>query len=162
MAPNSLTVFYSPTSCRLYLEEICKSFQLCPKYCHLQENVKTCSHYRITNCDGVCRGKETTENYNEKVMAAMAHISSLREHFIIKEKGRTPLEDAFVIVKDSTYLGYGFVEKEFNISSYADLDIFLIHKPNTLEAESIIKSYVTKNLKNVLMDWETFQVQQQV
>lgn len=162
MAPNSLTVFYSPTSCRLYLEEVCKNFKLCPKYCHLQENVKTCSHYRITNCDGVCRDTETVEDYNEKVIAALDQISSQREHFIIKEKGRTPLEDAFVIVKDSTYLGYGFVDKQFNITSPGDLDAYLINQPNTLETESIIKSYVSKNSKNILMHWEIFQDHYQV
>ena len=162
MAPNSLTVFYSPTSCRLYLEEVCKSFQLCPKYCHLQENVKTCSHYSITNCAGVCRGTETAENYNEKVSAALGHIKSQREHFIIREKGRTPLEDAFVLVKDSTYMGYGFVEKEFNITSYGDLDAFLIHQPNTLETESIIKSYVSKNSKNIVIHQEIFKDKYQV
>jgi len=151
MAPNALTVFYSPTACRSYLEEICKNFQLCPKYCHLQEHVKTCSHYSITNCDGICRGTETAEVYNEKVLSALAQIGSQREHFIIREKGRNLTEDAFVLVKNSTYLGYGFVKKEFNISSEEDLDAFLIPQPNTLETESILKSYVNKNPRRVIL-----------
>ena len=40
MAPNALATFYNPTDCRLYLEQICRQFELCPKYCHLQVNVK--------------------------------------------------------------------------------------------------------------------------
>ena len=151
MAPNALTVFYSPTTCRTYLEEICKSFDLCPKYCHLQENVKTCSHYRITQCGGICQGSETPADYNEKVKKATEHIQSQKENFVIREKGRTPMEDAFVIIKNSAYAGYGFVEKHLPIASYDDLEAFLVPQQNTLETESIIKSYLTKYTDQVLI-----------
>src|SRR5690606_652417 len=34
---NALMTFYNITDCRTYLEDLCIQFQLCPKYCHLQE-----------------------------------------------------------------------------------------------------------------------------
>src|SRR5690606_2503222 len=46
--PNPLLTFYSITDCRQFLERICIQFELCPKYCHLQEGVAQCSHYFIT------------------------------------------------------------------------------------------------------------------
>ncbi len=151
MAPNAPMIFYSPTDCRLYLEQICNTFGLCPKYCHLQENVKTCSHFRISSCDGICRDTETVMDYNAKVAAALEHMVSEKEDFIIKEKGRHPTEDAFVLVRKSIYYGYGFIEKEAGLSSFPDLEAFLIPQKNTVETETIIKSYLNRNPDKKLM-----------
>ncbi|WP_276167856.1 exonuclease domain-containing protein [Zobellia alginiliquefaciens] len=151
MAPNAVLTLYNPTDCRLFIEEICKNFRLCPKYCHLQENVKTCSHYRIETCDGICREEEDADSYNEKVQLALDHIRAQKEDFVIKEKGRNTEEEAFILVKNSSYMGYGFVNDEDTISSNHELETFLIPQNNTLETESIIKSYISKNPGKVLL-----------
>lgn len=148
MAPNAVFTFYNISDCRLYLENICQEFQLCPKYCHLQENVASCSHYRITKCDGICRGKEDIAKYNEKVQQAIHHIRSTAINFIIKEQGRTIEEEAFILVNNDLYMGYGFVEKDMTINNSADLTAFLIPQKNTLEVQGIIKSYLGKNAEN--------------
>lgn len=145
MAPNALDTFYNITDCRLYLEKLCEVFRLCPKYCHLQENVNSCSHYKIT-CDGVCTEKESAAIYNEKVQQAIHHIKSKKENYIIKEKGRNYDEDVFILVRNNTYMGYGFVQKDFDLGSTEDLNAFLIPQKNTIEIQSIIKSYLNKNL----------------
>ena len=36
MTPNPLAICYSPTEARQYLETLCSTFELCPKYSHLQ------------------------------------------------------------------------------------------------------------------------------
>lgn len=150
MAPNPLITFSNPTDCRLYLEELCKTFELCAKYCHLQEKATSCSHYRIPVCGGVCRGTESAANYNQKVNNAIAHMQKRKEHFVIKEKGRSLGEDAFVLVQNDIYQGYGFVGKDQKISTFQDLDAFLTPKKNTVEANGIIRSYVNKNPDKVL------------
>ncbi|PKA97286.1 DNA polymerase-3 subunit epsilon [Flavobacteriaceae bacterium MAR_2009_75] len=150
MAPNAFSVLYSPTTCRLFLEEICKVYRLCPKYCHLQDNVKTCSHYRINGCDGICDGSEDIGRYNAKVIEAIEQVNSERENFIIREKGRQLGEEAFIMVKNNAYIGYGFIEKEVTINNQEDLNAYLVAQPNTLETESIIRSYVSKNSRKVI------------
>lgn len=145
MAPNAMATFYNPTDCRLYLEQICGRFGLCPKYCHLQENVKTCSHFRMASCEGICRDTENLSDYNAKVTTAIAYIGSEKEDFIIKEKGRHVEEDAFVLVRNNVYSGYGFIDKTSALQSYADLETFFIPQRNTVETESIIKSYFNRN-----------------
>ncbi|WP_422081523.1 exonuclease domain-containing protein [Ulvibacterium sp.] len=152
MAPNALATFYSPTNCRLYLEELCKTFGLCPKYCHLQENVKTCNHYRVSSCEGVCRGTESISAYNEKVQLAIAHITSKKTDFIIKQKGRTATEDAFVLVRNDIYLGYGFIEKEVDISSFEDLETFLLPQKDTVEVQGILTSFLNKTEEKILVE----------
>ncbi|MDO6807005.1 exonuclease domain-containing protein [Zobellia galactanivorans] len=151
MAPNSVLTLYGPTDCRLFIEEICKRFRLCPKYCHLQENVKSCSHYRIESCDGICREEEATDHYNEKVHRALHHIRAQKEDFVIREKGRNANEQAFVYVKNSTYMGYGFVDRQEHISAEHELETFLVQQNNTLETESIIKSYLSKNPDKIVI-----------
>ena len=110
--------FYNTTDCRLYLEEICKTFKLCPKYCHLQESVDHCSHFRIDQCEGICRGDETPGTYNLKVKEAINYMQSGKDNFIIKEKGRNSLEEAIVLIQDGKYAGYGFISKNADIHSF--------------------------------------------
>ncbi|MDB2607100.1 exonuclease domain-containing protein [Zobellia sp.] len=145
MAPNAVLTLYSPTDCRLFIEEVCKRYRLCPKYCHLQENVKSCSHYRIETCDGICREEEAIDLYNQKVQGALQHIKGQKENFVIKEKGRNPNEQAFILVKNSAYRGYGFIEEQETITAEYELENFLVPQNNTLETESIIKTYLSKN-----------------
>ncbi|MFS4493705.1 exonuclease domain-containing protein [Maribacter sp. 2308TA10-17] len=144
-APNPLMIYYSTTDCRAALQEICKTFELCPKYCHLQEGVEHCSHYSITNCGGICRGKEKALSYNERVLKAIQSLKGTHQNFVIQEKGRTLEEQAFIWIENGRYAGYGFVQKEETIHSYDDLETFLIRKKNTLEAQRILQSYLLKN-----------------
>lgn len=149
MAPDPLAVFYNLADCRSYLEQICASFGLCPKYCHLQENVASCSHYSIRSCTGICRGEEAVSSYNEKVRAALAHINVKNEDLLIKEKGRTLQEDAIILIRDNLYVGYGFIEKDRDIASISDLKAYLKPQKNTLETQRIVQSYIHRNPESV-------------
>lgn len=151
MVPQPFAILYSPTECRLYLEEICKEYQLCPKFCHLQESAEGCSHFRITNCNGVCRGDEAITDYNERVRTAMAVMAEKKGDLLIKEKGRTPLEDAFVMIKNGIYCGYGFIEKEVGITGEDDIEGYLKAQKNTLETQRILQSYLVKNPGNTIV-----------
>jgi DNA polymerase-3 subunit epsilon len=144
-APNPIATFYSPTDCRTALQEICTSFELCPKYCHLQEGVEYCSHYSITTCKGICTEKEDAASYNSRVIKAIDGLKGQYQNFVVQEKGRTIEEQAFIWIENGKYAGYGFVQKEETIHSYEDLDRFLIRKKNTLETQRILQSYLLKN-----------------
>ena len=149
MVPKPLHICYSPTACRSFLEQLCKAFELCPKFCHLQETKAGCSHYSIKACKGVCRGDEEFKVYNERVNEAIESLSEANADVLIKEKGRTHDEDAFVKIQNGSYCGYGFVEKDFEIKSRADIDVFLVPQKNTLETERIIRSYLSKKERNL-------------
>ena len=149
--PDPLSIFYSLTDCRSYLEEICNTFQLCPKYCHLQENVAFCSHYSLSCCGGICRGKEPVARYNEKVKAAMEQMALKNEDILIKEKGRNMGEDAVVLVKNGQYSGYGFIERDVPMHSVEDVTAFIKPQKHTLETQQIVQSYLNKNPQNVFI-----------
>jgi DNA polymerase-3 subunit epsilon len=122
----------------------------------LQEKVDTCSHYRIKECDGICRGNETVDAYNKKVEEALSFMRDKSESLLIREKGRTFSESAIVMLKNGIYMGYGFVDKDIQISTVEDLEAYLIPQKNTLETERIIQSYLTRNPHKVQQFTEAY------
>jgi len=145
MTPNPLAICYSPTEARQYLETLCSTFELCPKYCHLQENVAVCSHYKIKQCIGICSDLQMVNEYNDRVKEALTSLKEVQTDVFIKIKGRTADENAFVFIQENNYSGYGFVPKETPIHQPKDLVTFIVRQKNTLETQRIIESYLRKN-----------------
>ncbi|WP_452598219.1 exonuclease domain-containing protein [Pontimicrobium sp. MEBiC01747] len=139
--PKPIITLYSVRDIRLFLERVCEQFNLCPKFCHLQEGVDFCSHHAITNCNGICRGDESVELYNERVTNAICDIINKSQDRIIKEKGRTPEEEAFVIIKNGVYLGYGFIDKSEQITHEEQLEPFLIKQKDNSDVRSILAKF---------------------
>ena len=140
--PKPIITLYSVRDIRAFLERICEDYSLCPKFCHLQENVQTCSHHAITNCKGICSAEESVEDYNERVTNAICHIINKRENALIREKGRTPEEEAFVLVKNGAYLGYGFIDKSEQITHEDQLEAFLIKQKDNSDVQSILAKFL--------------------
>ncbi len=149
-APSPLARFYTITDCRLFLEQWCRDYGLCPKYCHLQEQPGACNHFRITGCGGICRGAESVAEYNRKVAEAIAAIRREHRHLIIREKGRDANESAIVLVKDGKYCGYGFIEKDAPIPGIEDALAFIRPQQNTLETERLLESYCIRHPGNTI------------
>jgi DNA polymerase-3 subunit epsilon len=144
LVPNPIRTFFSVREARLFVEKLCTKYNLCPKYCHLQENVLECSHFSITNCKGICRDQELVETYNNRVLEAIYDISNQKDTIILKEKGRHPNEDAFVMIKNGEYLGYGFIETTETINHIDDLQTFLIPQKNNSDIQKILRPYMSE------------------
>lgn len=150
MAPNPLIVLYSITECRSFLETLCEHFELCPKFCHLQDSVDTCSHFRLKSCIGVCRDISHLDVYNERVKNAIKSLEKSKSDFAIILKGRNPEENGFVLIEDNIYSGYGFVSKETPLHTLEDFETHLTRQKNTLETQRIVESYVRKKPMGLL------------
>lgn len=143
-----LITFSSTTDCRLYLEQVCRDFRLCAKYCHLQEKVHFCSHYRLTSCEGVCRNTEPVDAYNIKVAEAITYITSRCGDYLIREKGRENGEDAVILMKNGMYYGYGYIAQDIEIYSIEDVMAYLMPQKNTVETQRLLQSYLIRNPMN--------------
>lgn len=139
--PNPIKIFHNIRECRLFLEEICTKYELCPKYCHLQEGVAQCCHYSIKTCKGVCADEEKPNDYNQRVNHAIGTVTKVEACTIIKRHGRTADEEAFVLIKNGLYLGYGFVDRQEQINSTEDLDNFLIPQKDSLDVQQILRTH---------------------
>ena len=144
LVPNPIITFFNVRDVRAFLEKLCAKYNLCPKYCHLQEAVSECSHYSIKNCKGICRDEETVEAYNNRVLEAIYDISDQKDDIIVKEKGRHSNEEAFVMIKDGEYLGYGFIEKTESINHIDDLHAYLIPQKNSMDIQKILRPRLLK------------------
>ncbi|CAL2085164.1 DNA polymerase III subunit epsilon [Tenacibaculum sp. 190524A02b] len=142
---NPITKFYSISEARTFMEQLCENFMLCPKYCHLQTNVNSCFHYQLKQCKGICREEETVANYNKRVQEAIASATFKSDNFIIKEAGKNADDFSYVLVTNSFYQGYGYLNKQaekFTIKEYQDA---LIPQKDTRDIHRILQSYIKKN-----------------
>jgi len=142
---QSLKVFYKPTEARLFLETLCTEFGLCAKYCHLQDGVSQCNHFRVAQCAGVCRGSETPEAYNRRIEEALRALEGKPENILIREKGRHSEEKALIWISRGIYKGFGFVPKMSEVNNLEDLEPYLTPQKACPETAQIINSYLLKH-----------------
>ncbi len=150
LAPNPLSTFNSITDCRLFLEELCKEYLLCPKFCHLQENTKSCSHYSLNSCEGICTDTEAAMAYNTKVKMAIEGMLAKNQNILIREKGRHAEEEAFVLIWDNQYKGYGYIPISEQINTVRDLENYLQLQKENSDTKRIISWYLRKHPKKAI------------
>ena len=149
--PNPILKFYSISEARQFVEKLCETHKLCPKYCNLQTNVSSCFHYQLKQCKGVCRDKEPVDKYNKRVVKAIESVRFKAENFVIKEKGRTETEYAYALVLNGVYQGFGYLEKTENkISKEGYLSDIQNQKDNK-DIHRILKNYLKKNTDNLIV-----------
>jgi len=137
--PNPILTLHSITECRQQIEQLCSEFDLCPKYCHLQDNVATCNHFKIHTCKGICKDQEAVAEYNQRVLLAIDSLKTNKKDVVLKQKGRYDYEDAFIMIEKGTYLGYGFIDKTEQINTTEDLEPFLIRQQDNRDIQKIIR-----------------------
>ena len=142
--PNPILTLNSINECRQQIEQVCSQFELCPKYCHLQEDVATCNHFKIHTCKGVCKDEEHHEHYNERVLQAIDSLKNDTKDVILKQKGRHENEDGFIMIEKGTYLGYGFIDKTEHINTSEDFETFLIPQKDNRDIQKIIRKVLVE------------------
>lgn len=64
-------VFQSRMKAKNKLEDIAKTYQLCPKLLGLEKTNRACFWYQLGKCRGACIGKESAEEYNKRCEFAL-------------------------------------------------------------------------------------------
>ena len=151
LTPNPILKFYSMMECRNILEKMCKKFELCPKFCHLEAKVNTCFYFQIKKCRGICSGKETTENYNKRVHKALKPFRLQTENLVLKEKGRTENEIGIVLILNGIYRGFGFINKDIKIEKPEEYERYIQPKKDNRDIQRILTSYIVKKIDSNLL-----------
>ena len=144
LVPNAIMKFYNISECRNLLEKICETYNLCPKYCHLQTNVNTCFHYQIKKCNGICSGKEIVKDYNKRVKEAIKSLGLQTENLVIKERGRTAEEIGFALIINGIYKGYGFLDKKITLQNPDDYLFYITPQKDNRDVQRILNWYLNK------------------
>lgn len=144
--PQALKIFYNLTDCRTFLRSVCKTYRLCPKYCHLQLAEANCSFYENMYCEGICSGTESVEQYNRRVNQAIVDMDLDKPGIqILRGNGRTATEKTFVLLEEGRYRGYGFIENTMEINSLEDIQAYVVRQKNTVEVQRILSSFMPKS-----------------
>jgi len=138
--------FYSIQECRNFLEKLCEEYKLCPKYCHLQTNVKVCFHHQLKECKGICCDKESPKEYNQRVKEAINSIGLASENLVIKEKGRFKNEIGFALILGGVYQGFGYIDKELDnqFELAEDYQFYVQPKRDNRDVQRILSAYLKK------------------
>ncbi|WP_037315604.1 exonuclease domain-containing protein [Salegentibacter sp. Hel_I_6] len=148
ISPVSWMKFYTREEAVKFLEFLCQEFELCPRYCGLQSVVAECSHYKITNCSGMCKGEIDKEEYNRRVSRAVEYINQYENSCLLVEKGRTKTEKSFIYLKRGRFAGYGFVESSEDFKYTEQFEDYLIPQTNSSYADRIVSRYLNTQ-KNI-------------
>ena len=146
LIPNPYMKYYSVAEARNHLETLCKEFELCPKYCHLQTNVSSCFHYQLKECKGICCDKESVKDYNIEFKEAIKSVGIGAENLVIKETGRTKNEVGFALILDGIYQGFGYVDihQSEELKNPEDYLFFVEQKKDNRDVQRIISAYLKK------------------
>ncbi|MDX5420351.1 MAG: DNA polymerase III subunit epsilon, partial [Hymenobacteraceae bacterium] len=98
--------------------------------------------YQVHQCNGACVGKESSEEYNQRVDLALDSFNYEHNTFVILGKGREPGEKSVVVVEYGTYLGFGFVDETFSASSLEDFKDVITRFNDNKDIQQIIRGYM--------------------
>ncbi len=138
-----VTSFTTMEHARNYLYGIVEKFELCQKFCGLYETNGPCFHFGIRQCRGACAGRETPEQYNRRVEAAIRLSGFNYPDFFIIERGRHADEVAVVKIAGGRYLGFGYTDA--SDSGIESLDNCIGYYDDNRDTRQIIRNYLKKN-----------------
>lgn len=140
-------IFNTSREGEAYLEKLCKQYELCPQLCGLKPGQRCAEQM----CLGACRQLEPAESHNARIRQALSERSFSKSDFVIIEKGMTPNEQAFVMIEDHEYIGYGVVNQELHaVSTLDDFRNYLNSDTASQEKIAIIQTYLSKNKPRVI------------
>ncbi len=123
-----------------YLWRLRDQYMLCARMCGL--NQEACSSGPIQQCPGACQGHELPASYNDRVSRSLA-LSDLGDMIVIDPIDEN--EQAFVIIENNQYLGYGIYSVyEDGLNRMEDLKQYLVPDDSTFEKVALIRDFIKK------------------
>ncbi len=138
---NIYGVYTSRAKAKKRLEELTKTFSLCPKLMGLENAVAACFRYQLGLCKGACIGKEPEETYNLRVELALER--SKIDSWPFKSKISVKISETKSLIINQ-WIIEGIMHHEFEpfierISNGFDIDTY-----------KILRQYLRKNNNKIL------------
>jgi DNA polymerase-3 subunit epsilon len=142
---KDITSFTSLQEGKNTLFKITEKYKLCLKINGLSDAKNDCFQYKIEECKGACIGKETPQEYNERVLEFIEKSSFEKNNMIVIDKGRSYDERSAILIENGIYKGYCFYELNYQISKIEILRNIIIPMQHNRDVKNIIQSYMRKN-----------------
>lgn len=137
--------FYSAKEAREKMYQLSEKYELCQKLCGLYDASGACFYYQIKQCKGACVGEEPSIEYNKRVQEMLDELSYNWQNFFIIDKGRNDDEKSVVKIENGKYLGFGYVDTEFNGKNIDNLSDAIKPYPDNKDIQQIIRTYLRHN-----------------
>jgi DNA polymerase-3 subunit epsilon len=138
-----LTSYTNQKEAKAHLQFLVDEYNLCQKLCSLYPSNGACFYYQINRCFGACIGKEPSDEYNQRVDAAIERYIYRENNFFVLDEGRNESEVAVVKVWNGTYQGFGYLKKEAVEKPELLHDCIKPYADNK-DVQVIIKGYLRK------------------
>ncbi len=137
-----LVTFSSFQEGRMFLNELVREFELCPKLAGLQKAGGACFDHQLGKCHGACIQEESVEVYNNRVGEAIASFNNAVSTYAIIGVGRHEAERSIVLVEHGTYLGHGFTDNDLPAQSWEELKNRIHFFPDNQDIQRILRQYL--------------------
>lgn len=138
-----LTSYTTQKEAKAHLQFLVDEYHLCQKLCMLYPSNGACFYHQINRCHGACLGKEPSEEYNQRVDAAIDKYIYRENNFFLIDKGRNDEELAIAKVYNGSYQGFGFIDKDLADIPKA-LNACIKPYADNKDIQVIIKGYLRK------------------
>ncbi|MEO8932857.1 MAG: exonuclease domain-containing protein [Xanthomarina sp.] len=145
---KAITTFSTRNSAKHFLFKVVEEFNLCQKLSDLYPTKSSCFNYSIKQCLGACIQEEPTNSYNQRINQLIEKYSYKNANMAIVDKGRETGERSVVLIKNGIYIGFGFVNLNYQITNLNVLESLITPMENNRDTQHIIQNYLRKN-KNI-------------
>jgi len=150
---KAITTFSTKNSAKQFLFKAVEEFNLCQKLSDLYPTKSSCFNYSIKQCHGACIKEETAQTYNQRVNQLIDKYSYKNANMVLVDKGREVAERSVILIKNGVYVGYGYVNLNYQITNAQVLESVITPMENNRDTQHIIQNYLrrNKNLKIITL-----------
>jgi DNA polymerase-3 subunit epsilon len=145
-AGSILAVYERRSRAREVLDDLAKTFDLCPKLLGLENSGGSCFWYQLKKCRGACCQEEDAESYNQRLLSAFErqriHSWPYKNAILLQEL--TNLETTHAIIIDQ-WCVLGEIIQE----PYCEPTVKLTEKAFDLDTYKILQSHLSNKLKQL-------------
>ncbi len=128
---NPVYTFHYKVDGHGVIRKLMTEYALCPKLCFMQTDNDACQGVIEDHCHGACEKKEAAEVYNDRVLQAIASLTS-RPSYVVLDKGINEEELSCIMVVNGSFFGMGYLPANFsNITEEAIAAYIQPYKENS-------------------------------
>ncbi|WP_375583286.1 exonuclease domain-containing protein [Cyclobacterium xiamenense] len=118
---------------------------LCPKLTGIQKTPGACYDFSLGKCSGACCGAEAPEAYNRKAAGLWEEVGARTgQRFLIKDRGRSPEEEAVLLVEDGFLAAFGYIDQATDLRHSGEVLSFLKPVKRLVETQALLRSFLPK------------------
>ncbi|MCR6721028.1 MAG: exonuclease domain-containing protein [Chitinophagaceae bacterium] len=144
-----LHTFHYMVTGHALLRKLIKDYNLCARFCYLQQDSGPCEGVDHGHCFGVCCGKEDVANYNTRVRNAIASLKN-EPSFAIVESGRNPDEKSCILMLKGQFWGMGYLPANEPVTSTEQLQKLLTPYRESMFVRNLVMGYAASNPASVI------------